>query len=209
MSKFFKFRENNSPGELYEILCRAMEDTMSVCIASSSALVVTDLTAKIKADRMKQYIDNSHGAINAIGKIRSWLLKLSRHLDDKQIDFLDAIAPTKQIMSQFMAGNCEHQSFYLAALLRQQSVPAIVYNIEDIGHSVVIANNFLLDPWAGMMFSLDATDLCEFYGSSLNLKASWLNRLLSNKRFSYPDTLCPQTLDNLCNFDSHTSMRGA
>lgn len=209
MANFFKFREKSSPSDLDTILRRAMENTTAVCIASSSALVVTDLTAKIQADRMKQYIDNSHGAINAIGKIRSWLSRLSRHLEDKQIDFLDAIAPTQQIMSQCMAGNCEHQSFYLAALLRQQSIPAIVYNIEDIGHSVVVANSYLLDPWTGVIFSLDATELSEFYGSSLNMKASWLNHLLSNKRFSYPDTLCPKTLGNLSNFVSHTSMRGA
>ncbi|HBD7247920.1 TPA: hypothetical protein KKX33_000728, partial [Legionella pneumophila] len=29
---------------------------------------------------------------------------------------------------------------------------------------------------------------------SLNMKASWLNRLLSNKKFSYPDELTLQTL---------------
>lgn len=93
-----------------------------------------------------------------------------------------------------MAGNCEHQAFYLAALLRQQNIPALIYDIEDINHTVVISENYLLDPWIGEIYMLAHTDLRPFYGSSLNMKASWLNRLLSNKKFSYPDELTLQTL---------------
>lgn len=209
MSKFFKFRENNSPIELYKILSDTMEVTMAVCIASSSALIVNDLTAKIRPDRMKQYSENSRCAINAIGTIRSFLQKLYKHLEKNQIAFLDATAAIKQIMSQCMAGNCEHQSFYLAALLRQKSIPAIIYNIEDIEHSVVIVDNFLLDPWTGMMFSLDETDPGEFYSSSMNMTASWLNHLLSNKKFSYPATLFRQNSANLFDFVSSASLLGA
>ncbi|HAU1574819.1 TPA: hypothetical protein JBI85_13890, partial [Legionella pneumophila] len=48
--------------------------------------------------------------------------------------------------------------------------------------------------WIGEIFVLADTDLKQFYGSSLNMKASWLNRLLSNKKISYPDELTLQTL---------------
>ncbi|HAT8932547.1 TPA: hypothetical protein JBB11_04260, partial [Legionella pneumophila subsp. pneumophila] len=49
-------------------------------------------------------------------------------------------------------------------------------------------------PWIGEIFAIVKTDLGKFFGSLLNMKASWLNRLLSNKKFSYPDELTLQTL---------------
>lgn len=196
MVKFFKDREinNYSSDEYYKKLCNALETTMSVCIASTSALVINELTAKIHKDRMVQYEDNSSIAIYGVGEIRVFLLRIFKHLEDNKIDFLDGRAAIKNVMSKGMAGNCEHQAFYLAALLKQQNIPALIYDIEDINHTIVITKNYLLDPWIGEIFVLANTDLEQFYGSSLNMKASWLNRLLSNKKFSYPDEFTPQTL---------------
>ncbi|BCA96870.1 hypothetical protein TUM19329_32310 [Legionella antarctica] len=90
--------------------------------------------------------------------------------------------------------NCEHQSFYLAALLRQENIPATVYDIEDINHTVVVTKYFLIDPWMGRIFSRSGTDLFEFYNSSLDMKASWLNKLLSNKEFTYSERLSKRIL---------------
>lgn len=196
MTRFFKDSGmENQPDEYYQRLCNALQATMSVCIASSSALVINELSAKIRMDRMTQYEENSSLAITGIGELRVFLLRVWKHLEDKKIDFLDARAAIKNIMSKGMVGNCEHQAFYLAALLRQQSIPAFIYNIEDIDHTIVITSNFLLDPWVGEIFALASTDLCEFYGSSLNMNASWLNRLLSSKKFTYPDEIDPHTLN--------------
>ncbi|HAT1776441.1 hypothetical protein D7217_13745 [Legionella pneumophila] len=197
MVRFFKDREieiKDSAGEYYKKLCNALKTTMSVCIASTSALVINELSAKINKDRMTQYEENSSIAIHGICEIRVFLLRIFKHLEDNKIDFLDGRAAIKNTMSKGMAGNCEHQAFYLAALLRQQNIPALIYDIEDINHTVVIAENYLLDPWIGEIYMLAHTDLRPFYGSSLNMKASWLNRLLSNKKFSYPDELTIQTL---------------
>ncbi|HAU2512981.1 TPA: hypothetical protein ACGCMR_000012 [Legionella pneumophila] len=198
MARFFKDREieiKDSAGEYYKKLCNALKTTMLVCIASASALVINELTAKINKDRMTQYEENSSVAIQGIGEIRVFLLRIYKHLEDNKIDFLDGRAAIKNTMSKGMAGNCEHQAFYLAALLRQQNIPALIYDIEDIGHTVVITQNYLLDPWVGEIFALVKTDLGKFFGSSLNMKASWLNRLLSNKKFSYPDELTLHTLN--------------
>ncbi|HIC7356928.1 TPA: hypothetical protein ACW6D3_000223 [Legionella pneumophila] len=197
MVRFFKGREikfKDLPEEYYKKLCNALKATMSVCIASTSALVINELSAKIHKDRMTQYEENSSVAIHGIGEIRVFLLRIFKHLENNKIDFLDGRAAIKNTMSKGMAGNCEHQAFYLAALLRQQNISALIYDIEDINHTVVITENYLLDPWIGEIFVLADTDLKQFYGSPLNMKASWLNRLLSNKKFSYPDELTLQTL---------------
>ncbi|CAM2852387.1 Uncharacterised protein [Legionella steigerwaltii] len=183
-----------NPPEYRETLRKALETTMSVCIASTSALVINQLTAKIRAERMAQYNENSFFAVHGIGEIRTFLFKVSKYLEDKKIDFLDARAPIKYIMSSCKAGNCEHQAFYLAALLRQLKIPALIYDIEDIQHTVVITKDFLLDPWIGEIFPLADMDLCEFYNSSLNMKASWLNQLLSDKKFTIQDQLNKEML---------------
>ncbi|QBR84128.1 hypothetical protein E3983_07010 [Legionella israelensis] len=196
MTRFFKDRKNEiNLNEYYDILCDAFETTIAVCIASSSALVVNDLSKKIRTNRKLQYENNSSIAMNGVGELRIFLHRISKHLKNKQIDFIDARAPIKNIISQYMAGNCEHQSFYLAALLRQQHIPAFIYNIENIDHTIVITPEFLLDPWLGEIFSLATTDLCEVYNtSSLNMKASWLNQLLSDEKFIYPNELNLNTL---------------
>lgn len=196
MGKFFKDKKNkiNLSNEYYQTLCKALESTTSVCIASTSALVVNSLTAKIHPDRMAQYKENSLIAVNGIGKLRIFLMKISKHLEEKKIDFLDARMPIKCIILECGAANCEHQSFYLAALLRQHDIPANIYDIEDIKHTVVVTKDFLIDPWIGRIFPLTGIDLGEFYGSSLNMKASWLNQLLSNKEFTFHERLSKRTL---------------
>lgn len=195
MGRFFKDKKNkiNRSHEYYDTLCKALESTMSVCIASTSALVVNHLTEKIQPDRMAQYQENSLIAVSGIGKIRTFLIKASKHLEDKRIDFLDARMPIKNIMSECRTGNCEHQAFYLAALLRQQNIPANIYDIEDIKHTVVLTTDFLIDPWIGRIFPLTGIDLYAFYSSSLDMKASWLNQLLSNKEFTCPEKLNKRT----------------
>ncbi|WP_304599260.1 hypothetical protein [Legionella sp. PC997] len=122
------------------------------------------------------------------------MFKVSQYIENREINFLDARASIKYTMSGCRAGNCEHQAFYLAALLRDQKIPAFIYDIEDIKHTVVITKDFLLDPWIGTIFPLTETDLCTFYNSSLNMNASWLNHLLSNKEFPYQDRLDKNTL---------------
>ncbi len=195
--KFFKNKKIKiNPANKYpEILCNALEATMGVCIASTSALVINPLTAKIGKERKAQYHENSLTAVREVGEVRSFLLKIAKYCEDQKIDFLDARAPIKYTISAHRAGNCEHQAFYLAALLKQQNIPALIYDIEDIEHTVVITKNFLLDPWIGAIFSLAEMDLCEFYGSSFNMKASWLNQLLSNKEFTYHKKLNKKTLE--------------
>ncbi|KTD70808.1 hypothetical protein [Legionella tucsonensis] len=68
--------------------------------------------------------------------------------------------------------------------------------MEGIEHTVVITKNFLLDPWIGKIFSLAEVGLYEFYGSSHNMKASWLNHLLSNEEFNYYLRLNKKTLNH-------------
>ncbi|KTD69214.1 MULTISPECIES: hypothetical protein [Legionella] len=175
-------------------LRKALETTMSVCIASTSALVMNQLTAKIRAERMAQYNENSLIAVQGVGEIRTFLFKVTKHLEDKKMSFLDARAPIKYTMSRCKAGNCEHQAFYLAASLRQQKIPAWIYDIEDIGHTVVITKDFLLDPWIGDIFPLAGTNFDKFYNSSLNMCASWLNQLLADKQFVFHERLNKETL---------------
>ncbi|BCA96867.1 hypothetical protein TUM19329_32280 [Legionella antarctica] len=106
MGKFFKDKKNkiNLSDENYEILCKALNSTKSACIASTSALVVNDLTARVHPDRMTQYIENSLIAVNGIGKIRTFLFKISKHLEEKNLDFLDAKMPIKNILLASGAG---------------------------------------------------------------------------------------------------------
>ncbi|HHF0524200.1 TPA: hypothetical protein ACTUT5_000637 [Legionella anisa] len=195
--KFFKNKKikMNPSNQYRETLCNALENTMGVCIASTSALVVNPLTAKIGKERMAQYNENSLIAVREVGEVRSFLLKISKYREDQKIDFFDARAPIKYTISVHRAGNCEHQAFYLAALLKQKNIPAFIYDIVDIEHTVVITKDFLLDPWIGKIFSLTEVDLGEFYGSSLNMKASWLNQLLSNEKFTYYERLNKKTLN--------------
>ncbi|QLZ70445.1 hypothetical protein FOLKNPGA_03259 [Legionella sp. PC1000] len=196
--KFFKNKkiETNTSNQYRETLCDALEHTMGVCIASTSALVINPLTAKIGKERMAKYNENSLIAVKEVGEVRSFLLKISKYREDKKIDFFDARAPLKYIISTHRAGNCEHQAFYLATLLKLQNIPAFIYDIEDIEHTVVITKDFLLDPWIGRIFSLTEADLGKFYGSSLNMKASWLNQLLSNEEFTYYERLNKKTLNH-------------
>ncbi|WP_454782221.1 hypothetical protein [Legionella sp. WA2022007384] len=198
MVKFFKDEKKtvDPPNEYYMVLRKALEATMSVCVASTSALVINQLTTKICPQRMAQYNENSFIALQEMGKLRSFLFKVSQYIETKKINFLDARAPIKYTMSECRTGNCEHQAFYLAALLRQQKIPAFIYDIEDIEHTVVITKDFLLDPWIGTIFSLTETDLCTFYNSSLNMNASWLNHLLSDKEFTYPERLDKKNLNH-------------
>lgn len=173
---------------------KALQTTMNECIASTSALVINPLTKKIVKTRMDEYNKNSCIAMNAIGIIRSFLFKISKYMEEKELFFFDASAAVRYTIAECRGGNCEHQAFYLTTLLRQQNIPALIYDIEDIQHSVVITNGFLLDPWAGVTFSLSDKNIHTFYGSSLNMNASWLNRLLSNKEFMYPQRLNLNTL---------------
>jgi hypothetical protein len=195
--KFFKNKkvEINPANKYRDILCNALETTMGVCVASTSALVINSLTAKIGKKRKAQYHENSLTAVREVGEVRAFLLKIAKYCEEQKIDFLDAAAPIKYTIFTHRAGNCEHQAFYLAALLKQQNIPAFIYDIEDIEHTVVITKDFLLDPWIGAIFSLTKVDLGEFYGSSLNMKASWLNQLLSNKEFTYHKKLNKNTLE--------------
>ncbi|WP_035901356.1 hypothetical protein [Legionella cherrii] len=196
MVKFYKFKEIEIYSPKYrQQLRKALETTMSVCIASTSALVINPLTTKIRTARAAQYNENSLLAVHGIGEIRTFLLKVSKYREDKQINFLDARAPIKYLISTWKTGNCEHQAFYLAALLRQQNIPALIYDIEDIKHTVVITKEFLLDPWIGDMFALTDIDfLGDFYNSTLNMNASWLNLLLSNQNFFFHERLNKETL---------------
>ncbi|KTD43169.1 hypothetical protein [Legionella parisiensis] len=195
--KFFKNKqiETDRENKYREILCHALETTMGVCLASTSALLINPLTEKIGKERKAQYHENSLTAVREVGEVRFFLLKIAKYCEDQKIDFLDATAPIKYTISAHRAGNCEHQAFYLAALLKQQNIPAFIYDIEDIEHTVVITKNFLLDPWIGAIFSLMEVNLCEFYGSSLNMRASSLNQLLSNKEFAYHKKLNKKTLE--------------
>ncbi|WP_322783744.1 hypothetical protein [Legionella sp. PATHC035] len=196
MVKFYKFKEIEIHSPKYrQKLRKALETTMSVCLASTSALVINPLTAKIRMERAAQYNENSLLAVRGIGEIRTFLFKVSQYREDKQINFLDARAPIKYLMSTWKTGNCEHQAFYLAAILRQQNIPALIYDIEDIKHTVVITKEFLLDPWIGDMFALtDIALLADFYNSTLNMNASSLNRLLSNHNFFFYEHLNQETL---------------
>lgn len=196
MSRIFKDPKlkSNVSSTYLKSLNNALKSTMSVCIASSSALIENDLSAKIQPERKRQYEENNASAMQGIGELRVFLHRVSEYFYNKKIDFKDARAPIKNIISNSGAGNCEHQSFYLAALLGQQNIPAFIYNIEDIQHTVVITNGYLLDPWVGDIFPLHPKELCEFYGSSLHMEASWLNQLLSDEPFSYLAVLDPDLL---------------
>lgn len=196
MTRFFKDEciKVQSHNTLREKLEKALDSTTSVCVASTSALVINPLTEKILKNRREQYYENSYSALIAVARIRSFLLKISKFMEENKMTFLDAKASIKYTMSEWRAGNCEHQSFYLAALLKQQNIPALIYDIEDIQHTVVITNDYLLDPWIGTIFPL-TENLGEFYNSSLNMNASWLNRLLCNKEYTYPEKLNKQTLN--------------
>lgn len=188
MAQFFKNKErgiSNLPEGYYETLCEALKSTMAVCVASTSALVVNKLTAKIHPERMTVYQTHSLIAVNKIGELRSFLFRIEQHLEEKNYAFLDARSAINHITQRSGVANCEHQAFYLASLLRQKEISAFIYDIEDINHTVVITKNFLLDPWIGDIFSLSDAELGEFYSSSLNMNASWLNRLLSNKELTY------------------------
>ncbi len=205
------FQENYKPKLAkktdYAVLHKALDATMSVCVCSSSALLINPLSEQIDAARMLQYQQHSTAAINHISMLHNFLHKISSYMKKQDLLFFDAKEAIKRLMSQAMAGNCEHQAFYLASLLKQQNIPAFIYNIEDIEHTIVITENFLIDPWMGKIFNL-ATDLIVFYHSNLVMTASWLNQLLSNRPVVYPSTLNADTLmEHFATKAEHTSIK--
>lgn len=195
MPRFFEHQQNeNIRREYLNTLNTLMAQTMSTCLSSTSAMLDTPLSKKICTERRAQYEENQALAFIGIGKLRIFLKKVSDHINNQNMQFMDARVPIKSIISNTFSGNCEHQAIYLSALLSQKGIPAYIYNINDIEHTIVVCKDYVLDPWIGKIFLIADGVLGNFYESSLNLQASWLNRLLSNQAFEYPETLTKTTL---------------